>query len=62
MTALTWKQVMAWRVQRHHLHQRAPLRSMLKVAARLCGLHAQLLSSAELALWARVEKIQPGAV
>jgi hypothetical protein len=35
---------------------------MVDVTARLCGLHAQVMSSAELTLWARVDDLQPGAV
>jgi len=35
---------------------------MLVVASRLCGLHAQVLSSAELAAWARVEGLERGTV
>jgi hypothetical protein len=35
---------------------------MLAVASRLCGLHAQLMSSAELTVWARVEKLDREAV
>ena len=35
---------------------------MLAVASRLCGLHAQLMSSAELTAWARVEGLERGAV
>jgi hypothetical protein len=35
---------------------------MLAVASRLCGLHAQVLSSAVLSLWARVEDLERGAV
>jgi uncharacterized protein YcaQ len=35
---------------------------MLAVASRLCGLHAQLMSSAELTVWARVENLERGAV
>lgn len=30
---------------------------MLQVAGRICGLHAQVMSSAELAVWARVEGV-----
>src|SRR5215469_125491 len=62
MVRLTWPQVAAWRVRRHNLDQRAPAGSMLAVASRLCGLHAQVLSSAELTLWARVENLQRGEV
>jgi len=35
---------------------------MLAVAARLCGLHAQVMSSAELMVWARVEDLDRHAV
>ena len=35
---------------------------MLAVASRLCGLHAQLMSSAELTVWARVEDLDRRAV
>src|SRR5437870_10783917 len=57
MLKLTWAQAAAWRVRRHHLDQRAPAGSMLAVVSRLCGLQAQVMSSAELAVWARVEDL-----
>jgi hypothetical protein len=59
---LTWAQVMAWRAARHHLDERAPARAMLEVAGRIAGLHAQVLSSAELTLWTRVEGLEADAV
>ena len=39
-----------------------PVERALEVVSRLCGLHAQLSSSAELTLWARVEGLEPGWV
>lgn len=62
MQKLTWPQIAAWRVRRHQLDQRLPAGSMLKVASELSGLHAQVLSSAALAVWARVETLEHGAV
>jgi hypothetical protein len=62
MIKLTWQKVAAWRMRRHHLVERAPAGRMLAVASRLCGLHAQVMSSAELTLWARVEGLERGAV
>jgi uncharacterized protein YcaQ len=59
---LTWKQVLTWRMRRHHLIERAPRADMLDVAARIGGLHAQVMSSAELTLWARVEGLDREAV
>jgi hypothetical protein len=55
---LRWAQVMAWRAARHRLTERAPAGAMLAVAAGIAGLHAQVMSSAELTLWARVEGLQ----
>ena len=54
----TWEQMAAWIVRRQHLDERVPKKSMLGVAAEICGLHGQLMSSAELTLWTRVEGIQ----
>jgi hypothetical protein len=59
---LRWDQVAAWRAARHHLEERAPAPAMLEVVAVLCGLHAQVMSSAELTLAARVEGLAPDAV
>jgi len=49
-------------MRRQYLTARAPRQAMLDVASRLCGVHAQLHSSSELTLWARVEGLQPGDV
>ena len=62
MVKLTWEQVLAWRMGRHHLVERAPRRSLVGVVERICGLHAQVMSSAELTAWARVEDLTPDAV
>ena len=62
MLKLTWPRAAAWRVHRHHLDRRAPAGSMLAVVSRLCGLHAQVMSSAEFTVWARVEGLDRRAV
>jgi len=62
MLKVTWPKVAAWRSRRHYLDQRAPAGSGLQVASRLCGLHAQLMSSAELMAWARVEGFERDAI
>jgi hypothetical protein len=62
MLKLTWPEAAAWRARRHHLDRRAPSGNMLAVVSRLCGLHAQLMSSAELTVWARVEDLDRKAV
>jgi hypothetical protein len=59
---LGWDQVAAWRTARHHLDERAPAKAMLEVVADIAGLHAQVMSSAELTLAARVEGLDPDGV
>jgi len=60
VTALTWDAVLAWRMRRQHLADRAPRSAALDVVADVCGLHAQVFSSAELTLWARVDGLERG--
>src|ERR1700754_4166896 len=50
---LTWESVLAWRMARQHLTHRSS--DALGVVSDICGLHAQVLSSAQLTLWARVD-------
>ena len=51
---MRWASVLAWRMERQHLARRA--QDPLAVISDVCGLHAQVLSSAQLTLWARVEE------
>ena len=60
--SLTWEQVSAWRLVQHHLVERATSERLLEVARDLIGIQAQVLSSAELALWARVRDMPPGTL
>jgi hypothetical protein len=53
---------MAWRSARHHLDERVPAKAMLDVVADIAGLHAQVMSSAELTLAARVDGVAPNDV
>ena len=45
----------AWRLARHHLTDRAARERMAAVVSDVCGIQAQVLSAAELAVRARVE-------
>ena len=60
VTWLTWPQVLAWRLTRQHLDRRVTGGEALGVVRQICGLHAQVMSSTELTLWARVEDLEPG--
>jgi hypothetical protein len=62
MFTLTWPQVLAFWLQRHFLEERAERDKLLEVVSRICGLHAQVISSAELAAWARIDKLDSGDV
>ena len=55
MRKLTWRQATAWHLKRQHLDVRAPRNKLLQVVSELCGLHAQVMSSADLTAWCRIE-------
>lgn len=50
--SLTWRQALAWRMRRHGLVDR-PFPVAAEVASALCGLHAQVGSSADLTAFVR---------
>ena len=50
---LSWPQVHAFRLQRHHLAARAPAKDLTKVARDIGGAQAQVMSAAELQLGVR---------
>src|SRR5262245_29300109 len=57
-TATTWLQVAALRMARHHLAERVGPDRLVDVARDLVGIHAQVASSAELQVAARVDGIR----
>jgi len=59
---LTWEQALAWRMERHRLARRGAPAALAQIAGEVCGLHAQVMSSAGLSLWARIEGLERGAV
>ena len=56
-TRVSWKQVAAFRLSRHHLGDRAPPNSLASVAGDIGGAQAQLLLAGQMSLWARVGKV-----
>ena len=56
--SVTWEQVAAFRLARHHLSERAPGKALLTVARDMGGAQAQLLSAAQLSLRARVRDLK----
>lgn len=57
MRSLTWEQVRARRLARSHLLARTPAERLVEVVRDVCGIHAQVMGSAELQLAARVDGI-----
>jgi hypothetical protein len=55
---VTWDQVAAFRLSRHHLLEPAPVKNLAAVAGEIAGVQAQLPSAAQTALWARVKDLQ----
>jgi len=52
---VSWSQVHAFRLQRHHLAGRAPKKDLAKVVGDMGGAQAQLMSAAELQIATRVD-------
>jgi hypothetical protein len=61
-TPVTWEQVIAWRMSRQGLLRQGHGLDVTGMAARLCGLHAQLTTSPEVALLARMDGLDRDAV
>ncbi len=55
---VTWNQVAAFRLSRHHLAERAPTKALGSVVHDMAGAQAQLLSAAQISLWSRVRDLQ----
>lgn len=55
---LTWKNAIAWHVRRQHLDKRLPRTKLIALTSHLCGLHAQVMSSAELTALCRIEGLK----
>lgn len=51
------RQVAAFRLARQHLDARAPARALLPVVREMGGAQAQVLSAAQISLWARVGRL-----
>lgn len=54
-------QIAAFRLQRHHLLQRHSS-DLVRICSDICGVQAQVLGAARLALWARASKVVPADI
>src|SRR6267143_4480515 len=50
-----WRKVGAFRLAHHHLSKRQPSASMVSVLADIGGAQSQVLSAAQMSIWARVK-------
>ncbi len=57
MTRLKWRQVHAWRLSQHCLSPRLARRDLVKAVMRTGGIQAQVMSAAEMGIWARAEGV-----
>src|SRR5213082_3830845 len=55
--SLTGDEALARRLSRHSLLRAAPRRELVDVVREICGLHAQVMASAELSLGLRVSRV-----
>lgn len=56
--SITWDQVAAFRLVRHHLLERAPSKNYLSVASDMGGAQAQIVSAAQISLSSRIQNLQ----
>ena len=56
--SVTWDQVTAFRLARHHLLERASPKALVSVVRDMTGAQAQLPSAAQISLWARLRDLQ----
>ncbi len=53
---VSWKNVVAFRLSRHHLTNRAERTALASVTSDIAGAQAQVLLAAQMSLWARVKE------
>ncbi|HEY1353948.1 MAG TPA: winged helix DNA-binding domain-containing protein [Ktedonobacteraceae bacterium] len=61
-TTLQWSQVHAWHLGQHGLAPRFPAGAIVQAVRRTCGIQAQVMSAAELAICTRVQGLRPQEV
>jgi hypothetical protein len=59
---VSWKQVNAFRLSRHHLVKRKQASAVASVVGSMAGAQAQLLPAAQMSIWARVSGVNPSAL
>ncbi|HEV8594241.1 MAG TPA: crosslink repair DNA glycosylase YcaQ family protein, partial [Thermoplasmata archaeon] len=59
---ISWPQVHAFRLRRHHLDRPATRGQLVRVASDMCGAQAQILSAGRLSFRARTRNLRPSDV
>jgi hypothetical protein len=62
VASVTWQQVVAYRLRKHHVVERTTPDHLIDVVREMVGIHAQVASSAELQLAARIDGLRPADV
>jgi hypothetical protein len=61
-TPISPDRIAAFRLTRHHLASRAPASDLVRVARDMGGAQAQVMSAAEMSLWARTRGLHAADV
>src|SRR2546430_15841308 len=61
-TPVSGDQIAAFRLARHHLTTRVPASSLVNVAGDMARAQAQVMSAAQMFLWARTPGLRPSGV
>lgn len=59
---ITWSEVCARRLARHGLAESVSLKQMVEQVRLMCGVHAQIMSAAELSISVRVAGVDPATI
>ena len=62
VASVSWPQVVAYRLHKHHVVERTTPDRLVDVVREMVGIHAQVASSAELQLAARIDGLRPSDV
>src|SRR5262245_60109186 len=61
-SSLNWQQISAFRLARHNLLDSKSAKDPVAISRAVCGIQAQVMNSAHIALWARAHDLRPADI
>ena len=61
-SSLNWQQISAFRLARHNLLDPRSPRDPVAISRAVCGIQAQVMNSAHIAIWARAHDLRPADI